>query len=117
MNRKGLPSFDINIPVAGFYKTKLVRGGPWVPVYLWFGCPHDPDTGEELDRSPRWQAERLGRLVPVDAVWPFCALHPIDQAEHNFLLADHRWHVQYKPDAPQAMPRSKIDLTKLPPIY
>lgn len=72
-------------PVAGFYKRRMVRGGPWVGVKLWYGPPADPITGEPLDRSPRWQALVNGiDAEPYDA-WVSACGHPITEAEYSTL--------------------------------
>lgn len=106
-----------DIPEAGFYKGRLVKGGPWVAIRIWFGAPRDPVTGEELDRSHRWQAERNACEVDVDAVWPYCAANRIDKAEHDYLLATHRWAVEHAPNSPEAAPRERIDLNALKPLF
>lgn len=110
-------SFDINVPIAGFYKSRMVRGGPWVPIRIWNGPPKDPLTGEELDRSWRWQAERLGREIDVFTVWPYCAMHSITREEYDFLLADHKWAVEHAPDEPAANPKTPINHLKIKPIF
>lgn len=97
-------------PHTGFYQIRMVRGGIFVPVKVWFGPPADPDTGELLDRSWRWQALRNGDLVDVNLVWPFCARFPIDQNEYDYLLARKAWAEQNAPDTPEAQPKMKIDL-------
>ena len=107
-------------PVAGHYKTRLVRGGPWLPVRLWLSPPPDPETGEPLDRAPRWQAELAGK--PVDdfwasGLWPAVALHPVDDAEYRYLCDLHHHAVQHEPELPEAAPRSPVDLRKLDPIF
>jgi hypothetical protein len=88
-----------------------------VPIRIWLGAPLDPLTGEELDRSPRWQAERNGHQVDVDAVWPFCSADHIDEAEYRYMLATHEWAVENAPNSPEASPRTKIDLNKQPPLF
>lgn len=101
-------------PIAGFYKSKLVRGGPWVAVRIWFGPPADPITGEELDRSHRWQAEIDGKLArQVWDAWPYCAGQPIDEAEYRYLTAMKRHAVTYEPEMPEASPRRPVDFNKL----
>lgn len=35
-----------------YFKARLVKNGPWVPMKLWWGVSKDPLTGEKLDRSP-----------------------------------------------------------------
>ena len=42
---------DAENPTAGYYRTRLRSGGVQVGVYIWFGPPFDPETGEELDRG------------------------------------------------------------------
>ena len=48
-------------PIPGFYRMRLRSGGQPVGVRVWFGPPADPVTGEELDRSWRWQATVFDR--------------------------------------------------------
>jgi len=85
------PAFDPDVPSAGFYRYRLRRGGPFVALRYWLGPPLDPETGEEMDRSPRWQCRLNGtELVPVERYWPQCARDPIDQREHDRLCELHR---------------------------
>lgn len=106
-----------DVPEEGYYKGRLVKGGVFVAIRIWFGPPLDPLTGEELDRSHRWQAERNGAQVEVEAVWPYCAAHRIDKAEHDYLLATSKWAVENDPSAPEAAPRQAIDLNAIPPLF
>lgn len=108
---RNLKPVQPDVPEEGFYKGRLVKGGIFVAIRIWFGAPRDPVTGEELDRSHRWQAERNGQQVEVDAVWPYCAANRIDKAEHDYMLAAQKWAVEHNPSAPEAAPRQKIDLT------
>ena len=111
-------------PVAGFYKTRLIRGGPLVPVRLWFGAP--VIDGEEQDRAPRWCIEVAGKtdriekdeanpeyrgrvLLDVYRYWPYCATYPIDEAEYNYLTAHAEWATQHAKHMPDAQPRKAID--------
>ena len=50
------PGYSVETPQAGWYAFRLVAGGHKVAVRIWFGAPHDPVTGEEMDRHWRWQA-------------------------------------------------------------
>lgn len=103
-----------SVPVAGFYRARLVSGGHPVGVRIWHGPPHDPITGEELDRSWRWQATMNGEPIDLFRVWPRCAGEPIDQVEHDYLASVHKWAVEHQPDSPQANPTRKIDLLTAP---
>jgi hypothetical protein len=106
--------FDPDRPVAGFYRTKLRRGAVPVGIRIWFGVPLDPVTGEELDRSPRWQATANGRYIDLERVWPGCADEPIDEAEHRYLCSLQAWGEQHAPDAPHADPTRAVDLLTAP---
>lgn len=114
-------TFNPSSPVAGFYRTKLVKGGPWVPVRIWYGPPLDPETGEELDRSPRWQALVNGEEVDgpneVEWVWVWCSNKGITEAEYRYMLAKKEHAEKFAPELPEASPREKIDLNKLPPLF
>lgn len=105
---------DADTPRAGFYRTKLIRGGPWVPVRIWFGPPHDPDTGELMDRSLRWQAERDGKPVDIDRVWPFCGAQPISEQEYRFMRDRADYVRAFKQEDAHASPTTKINLLTSP---
>lgn len=106
-------------PSAGHFKVKRVRGGPWVAVRIWLDDDRrDPDFPDlPLDRSPVWRAERDGREVDIEKVWPFAANHPIDVDEYRFLLADARHARLYRPGAPEAYPERTVDLGEMPSIF
>lgn len=118
-------------PRAGFYATRLVKGGPRVAVRIWFG-PAVID-GEEQDRSHDWRCEVDGRTdrveldkatgyrcrvaLPVEVAWPFCAKHPIPEAEYRFLLAHSRWAKAEAPHHPKASPRQAVNFNTLRPPF
>jgi hypothetical protein len=106
--------FRVEEPTTGFYRFRMVRGGHPVGIHIWFGPPHDPDTGEEMDRGHRWQATMNNKLIDLDRVWPNCGREPITQAEHDHLCALQAWAIKNAPDAPQADPRRPIDLLTAP---
>lgn len=107
----------VSIPTAGLYKMRLVKGGPWCPVRLWRGFGADPVTGEILERCWMWRAEINGRENDIDRAWPWCAGHRIPQSEYDYLLAVHGHAAKYAPHLPEARPREKIDLHRLPPVW
>lgn len=78
-----------------------------VGIRLWHGPPHDPVTGEELDRSWRWQAHANGELIDLDRVWPQCALNPISEAEYQQYCRMQQWARENVPDTAHADPRRK----------
>lgn len=109
----------VDVPVAGHYRVKLAKGAVWSPVKLWFGPPLDPVTGEELDRSPRWQALVRGKLWErgVLDLWAWCAGQPIGENEYEYLMAIHRHASAHEPDMPEASPREAINHLTTKPIF
>ena len=100
---------DVSRPVAGFFRHKLRSGGVVGAVRIWFGAPHDPVTGEEMDRSHRWQAEFLGEYIEFDACWPQCAGEPITEAEYRALMNRRDWAAEHAPRSAYANPRRRYD--------
>lgn len=92
-----------------------------VPVRIWFGPPLDPETLEEMDRSPRWQIDIAG--VPFDEplyfggmtisslidFWPACKREPIDRAEYDYRVARTNWAIANDPDDAFATVGGRID--------
>lgn len=101
--------FDPDHPVEGFYRMRLKMGGAFVGVHVWYGPPHDPETGEEMDRSWRWQAEVNGAASLLERVWPKCAAEKIDQSEYQYLRSVHQWAKRHAPHSPQANPMMRIN--------
>ena len=92
--------------MPGFYRVKLVKGGPWVAVRIWLGEPRDPVTGDLLDRSPRHQAVRNAIECDVWQVWPNCCGEPISEEEYHKLLAN-----------PPIDPLIPINLNAMSPVF
>ena len=105
---------DTETPVAGFYRSKLRSNGHPVGIQIWFGPPHDPDTGEEMDRGHRWQANCNGRYIELDRIWPKCAGSPINHHEYAYLTSLQAWGQEHAPNGPQANPHKPVDLLTAP---
>lgn len=111
-----------------YYAITSVKGGPKRALAVWHGVPTDPDTGADLDRAPRWQAtldgqpvEDLDRVaINYDHYNPALGItingKEIDQQEHDYIVKLRAWAVTYAPGLPEAKPRQKIDVSKMPPI-
>ncbi len=94
--------------IAGLYR---IRRGVWRPIAVWYGAPLDPDSGEELDRSPRWQVLYCGRLLwDHSLVWPACWANPIDRDEYIYLIERMNYAREHDPRDPFGKPSSRIDL-------
>lgn len=101
--------YDASTPVAGYYRFRLRAGGIIGGVRLWYGPPHDPVTGEEMDRGWRWQAEFDGEPVDFDRVWPACADAAITEAEYRALVARREWARTNAPGTAFADTRKRYD--------
>jgi hypothetical protein len=99
-------------PQAGWFKRRLVRGGPWVPCRLWWFQEID-DAGDLLD-DERLQAECNGEYADPDDIWSFVASNPITEAEFKFLSATVEWSRVNAPDEPMANPRQAVDWCRVP---
>lgn len=109
--------FDADRPAEGFYRFRLRSGGMLVGVRIWWGPPLDPVTGEELDRSHRWNAAINGRPVDLGRVWPACGREPSTAEEYAFLSAQQTWGERHAPDAPQADPTRRVDALSSPILF
>lgn len=77
---------------TGFYEisfkewqnNKVVRER-WLPIKIWYGPPHDPDTGEEMDRSWRWQCLLDGKEADWYDIWPPTAA--VSETKYEMMLA------------------------------
>lgn len=102
---------DVTTPAAGFWRFKLRSNGIAGAVRIWYGPPHDPDTGEVLDRSWRWQAEFDGEPVDFDDVWPACAdpEREINEADYHNYCARRRWAQRNAPRSAYADPKRRYN--------
>lgn len=105
---------DVSRPAEGCFRFKLRSGGVYGGVRIYFGPPVDPVTGEELDRSWRWQAEYNGEPIDFDRVWPACAGDPIDQQEYAYLTSLQAWAKEHAPTSPEANPHKAVNWLTAP---
>lgn len=72
------------VPHCGWYKRKLVKGGPWVPVRIYLDRKIDPLTGELTeDEVMRIEVEGI-EADDVEDQWTY--LTPISKAEFDHLM-------------------------------
>jgi hypothetical protein len=109
-----------------YYRARLVGAGPYVGVMVWRGLPFV--DGEEVDRSPRWQAlvgtEKTARAILMGDELPIEVdgvtlrnLERISEQDYQYLVAHADWAKQHAPSMPDASPRQKVDLKRMPSIF
>jgi hypothetical protein len=150
-----------DLPEPGFFRTKLVKGGVWVPALIWQPCPMNwepeypaADAGwpsEPLiagwpshSRAPR---ARLWAVVRRDGVWQLgqvpaghgvpaaqglrahingAAADPLEVWQRGFTISAREYHLmiaakeraeRYLPHEPEANPRARIELSRLPSLF
>lgn len=110
-------TYAADTPTAGFYRMRLARGGAFVGIRVWYGAPLDPETGEEMDRSWRWQATANGEPINLDRVWPACGNDPISKADHDHLAKLQAWARDHAPESGLADPRQRLDPLSTPMMF
>lgn len=93
---------------AGWYKTRLIKQGPWVPVRIFVDRDIDPITGELMD-DERLLIEVEG-IVKGDPLDRWTWLTPISRKEYMHLM-DYRLRDPRMLDG-----RQKIDLSEAPTL-
>ncbi len=108
-----------------YHKIRLVKGGPFCGLKVWYGVPIDPITGETLIERPAiWRAEVNGEQMPINDVAPQFADGTghvtrdgmISESEYLYYCNVTKWAVAYSPNDPYATPRKTIDMNKMEPI-
>ena len=100
-------------PQCGWFKRRLVRGGPFVPARIWMYQPVDPETGD-LVGDEVLQCEIGGRFADPEVQFPWLARHPISEQEFNYLTALADWTAENAPKEPIANPGQPIDWLTVP---
>jgi hypothetical protein len=99
-----LPVHD-GIPECGWYRTRLVKGGPWCAVEIRVEREICPDTGELLGPE-RLIAICDGMRRDPARMWTF--ITPITRAEHDALIR------RREAIPAMAATMARLDLTKEP---
>lgn len=97
----------VDRPVAGYYRMRLARKGPWVPVSI------EP-YGKEFSALVAIVGDERADLMDT---WNWCCGQPISKATYDYMIATREWCERYDPSAPEANPRRAVDLSKLPPSF
>lgn len=100
-------------PQPGFYKRKLVKGGPFVPVHIWLVLSQRDEAGDRMCDEKLFCAVD-GRLVDVDLHWSYCCASPITEAEFDYLSKVSQYAKANNQREPLANPRRKINALSFP---
>lgn len=91
----------VSQPQAGYYRRlsplyfrdrwngnhrRKPNDGDWLPVIIWHGAPCDPETGELLDRSYRWQCLVAGNYADPYEQWTWCCGNPATALEYQEMV-------------------------------
>lgn len=68
-------------PHCGWFRRKLIKGGPFVPCRIFLEQPVDPETGELLGDEVM-RCEVAGKRRPPDEEWTWLADKPISREEY-----------------------------------
>ena len=90
----------VSDPLPGFYRRRLVKGGPWVPARIFYS-----GDGLLLCEVNGISAD------PLDA-WTWLAGHPISEDEFRWRTETMKW--ASGTNAPEATPSEPIDLMTTP---
>lgn len=103
-------------PQCGFYRRRLVKGGPWVPARVWIDQKLDGDGELTADERMRCWVDNAERN-PVDE-WLYICDQPITEPEFRFMCATATWAEENAPNEPAANPTKKVDWLTVPlPSY
>lgn len=114
---------DHNTPQVGYYKRKLVKGGPWVGVHIERHCIcQDQDLhvwNDDCDRYPHELTARVQGVMIEDAQrhWLYCMANPITEKQYNHLLNLQDWAEEHAPRDPYARTDQAIDHMKIKSLF
>lgn len=104
---------EFETPHCGWFQTRVVRGGPWVPARIWIEQELCPDTGELLSDEVM-RCEIAGQLRDPYESWHYLFREPIDEPTYRYLLARGEYARTWAPDEPSANPYKAMDWLKIP---
>ena len=101
----GNPPIHDGDPQCGWFKTRMISGGPFVPARIWIDRDIDPQTGE-LAADEKYRCEVNGEPRNPYQTWSSIAGTPISRADFD-ALQDTQTEI-----ATMAATHTKIDLSQ-----
>lgn len=102
-----------NDPQDGYFKTRMVRGGGWVPARIWREEEKDFITGQ-LTGFDVVKCEVNGKPRNPLREWVQLARFPITKGDFDYRVAAGGWAKQHDPNSSEANPHKVIDWNKEP---
>ncbi len=100
-------------PQDGYFKRRLVRGGPWVAARIWREREKDFLTNKHTDFDIL-HCEVAGKRRNAAQQWEALGRWPITKADFDYLVKHSEWAKQHAPTTASANPDKKIDWNKEP---
>ena len=103
-------------PQAGYYKCRLVRGGPWLPAVIWWHTAERGAAGELLG-DEGWRCEIDGDARDPYKAWMSVAGRNIAKVEFLRLTKLRAWADKHARNDPYGKPGQAVDLNDAEPIF
>lgn len=100
-------------PQCGYFRHRLVHGGPWVGVRIWREPQLDPETGQPTGLE-LLRCNVGGKPRDPAALWVVVATKPIKLSEYEFKGAEAEHARKWNPTHPSANPSKRIVLSEHP---
>lgn len=100
-------------PQDGYFKTRLIRNGPWVPARIW----RDPEVDFVTDKPTGFdivKCEVDGRARNPLSAWLMVAKFPITKADFDHRVALSSWSKTHAPKSAEANPKEAINWNEEP---
>jgi hypothetical protein len=100
-------------PQVGWYKRRLVKGGPFVPARIWL--EREIDEAGELVSDEILRCEVNSIAADPFREWVWLIKNPISETDFNYMKAVASHAAWYAPHEPQANPRKPIEWNTVSP--
>ena len=101
-------------PEPGFYRRRLVKGGPWVPVAIWYGPAPTDAEGTTLEDAPLLCVVDGKPADPQDT-WLWVADNPVPRSEYDALVTQAKARQAQGGNARQSLDRLNAPIPRFKP--
>jgi len=114
-----IKSRDPAKPEPGFFRVRLIKGGPQVAARLFTPCPVDPEFGHHIDRSRHLLAEINGRLYGSTKMvwWVWLTGRRTTGPDFEYLTDLAGWCRNHDARDPMAKPHKAVDPRTMRPAF